>query len=146
MSMTKENPWIPSDRTREPAELMKPIREPASWYAHQIRDSACWVYRMSDSEVAEVLDAVAWTERESLSLMDIDRDRFPLSYFGDVLNEIRDEVMQGRGFAVLRGLPVDGRTRARIATAFWGIGTYLGSGLIDYSQKTTVAAMAMADM
>lgn len=129
MSEARENRWIPSDRSREPSVLMKPIHEPAAWYASDIANSDRWVYRMSDAEIAEVLDAVAAIEEEGIDLMSVTRERFPLPHFAEVLDEIRAEVMQGRGFAVIGGLPVESRTRVQTAIAFWGIGAHFGHAI-----------------
>ncbi len=44
-----------------------------------------------------------------------------------MLDRLREEVINGRGFVLLRGLPVDNCPIAESATAYWGIGTYFGS-------------------
>jgi hypothetical protein len=123
--MSNLNMWRPSRRYREPAELMQPIVEPAGWYPQDMKGEQ-WIYRLSEDETAEVLDAVAATEAHGLALKDITRDNFPLPRLGKQLLEIRDELMEGRGFALIRGLPVEGRSRAQTAAAFWGIGAHIG--------------------
>lgn len=129
-----ENPWKPGSRERAPAELLKPIKDPAGWYPQDYDGTQCWAYRLSDREVGELMDAVADTERHGLGLMDISRDDFLLPTLGEALLEIRDEVMNGRGFALIRGLPVEGRTREQTAAAFWGIGTYMGQAISQNRQ------------
>ena len=126
--MTK-NPWTPGPRHREPAELMKPIVDPAAWYPDDIEGSDAWVYRMSDAETGDVLDAVAAVENRGLDLKDITRDDFPLPRFSEAVAEIRDELLDGRGFAIIKGLPVEGRSLFQTAAAFWGIGTYMGRAI-----------------
>lgn len=37
----------------------------------------------------------------------IRKEDFPLATLGPYLEEIRDEVVKGRGFALIRGVPVD---------------------------------------
>jgi Taurine catabolism dioxygenase TauD, TfdA family len=44
-----------------------------------------------------------------------------------VLHRLRDEVLNGRGFALIRGLPVEGRPIAESAIAYFGIGSHIGS-------------------
>jgi hypothetical protein len=119
------NTWRPSRRYREPAELMQPIVDPAGWYPQEMKGEQ-WIYRLSEDEIAEVLDAVAATEAHGLALKDITRDNFPLPRLGKQLLDIREELMEGRGFALIRGLPVEGRSRAQTAAAFWGIGAHIG--------------------
>ncbi len=124
-----ENPWKPSARVRKPAELMKPVEDPAGWYPQDFADSRCWMYRLNEREVAELMDAVAETERRGLALIDITQEEFRLPTLGAALTDIRDEVMEGRGFALIRGLPIAGRSREQTAAAFWGIGTYVGQAI-----------------
>ena len=40
---------------------------------------------------------------------------------------MRDEILNGRGFVLIRGLPIEGRPIADSAAAYWGVGTYLGN-------------------
>src|SRR6185437_11013131 len=40
---------------------------------------------------------------------------------------LREEVLNGRGFVLLRGLPVEGRPIADSAAAYWGIGLHFGN-------------------
>ena len=57
----------------------------------------------------------------------IRRTDFPLLALGPVLDRLRDDVLNGRGFVLIRGLPVEGRPINESAAAYWGIGTYFGS-------------------
>jgi hypothetical protein len=55
------------------------------------------------------------------------REDFPLPTLGPRLRRILDELRNGRGFALLRGLPVQRWSLRQSATAFFGLGTHLGS-------------------
>ena len=120
-----KNLWKPGDRCREPAKLMEPIVDPAGWYPSELNADE-WMYRLSETEIAEILDAVRSVESAGLDLKDIDVTAFPLPTLGPRLVELRNEVMEGRGFALVRGLPVAGRSRFQNAVAFWGIGAHVG--------------------
>jgi len=120
------NPWKRSQSVREPGELGKKLIDPADWRAEDIAGSEEWIYRLSPAEVAEIEDAVAGIEARGLDIQNITRDDFPLPRLGAGLAEVKDELLDGRGMALIRGLPVEGRTRVQVAAAFWGVGTYLG--------------------
>jgi alpha-ketoglutarate-dependent taurine dioxygenase len=124
-----ENPWKPGPRHREPAELMKPIVDPAGWYPDELRESGAWYYRVSDEEIADLFDAVAAVEARQADLKDVTKDDFPLTVFGPAIAEVRDEVLHGRGFAFFKGIPVEGRSRYQNAAAFWGIGAHMGTAI-----------------
>lgn len=57
------------------------------------------------------------------------RADFPFGALGERLRGGYEDVRSGRGFALLRGLPVDGLTTDEFIAAVWGVGTWLGSPL-----------------
>jgi hypothetical protein len=108
--------------------LRKLIEGPSAWIGAEMRGrEAEWSYRLSPSEVAEIETALQSVRARGLDTADIRRDDFPLPTLGPALEELRDEVLNGRGFVLLRGMPVEGRPIADSATAYWGVGTYFGS-------------------
>ncbi|HET9148975.1 MAG TPA: TauD/TfdA family dioxygenase [Alphaproteobacteria bacterium] len=123
---SKPNPWKRSAGRREPAELMKPLVDPAGWTADEIRNSDGWMYRVSEAEIAEVFDAVAAVERSGRPIHAVAKADFRLPWFAAVLADLKAECLDGRGFAYIRGLPVEGRTRVQNVLAFWGLGLYMG--------------------
>jgi hypothetical protein len=107
--------------------LLRPlVHGPSAWIGADIaRRPEDWTYQLAPSDLAEIEAATSACLGRDIAT--ITRDDFPLPTFGPVLDRIRDELLNGRGFALLRGLPVDGRPIAESATAYWGIGTYMGS-------------------
>ncbi len=118
--------WVRGSREREPAEFMKPVVDPASWSPEDISGSAGWIYTLNDDEIAEIVAAVDTVAARGLDIMDIDTESFALPGLSGSLSELREEIVFGRGFAMIRGLPVAGLDRAKTAAAFWGIGRHLG--------------------
>ncbi len=83
-----------------------------------------WVVPLSAAEVAEIEAAVhANAHADIAQLRAAD---FPLPTLAPRLARIRADVLHGRGFALLRGLPVQRWTLRQSATAFFGIGAHLG--------------------
>ena len=104
------------------------IEGPSVWFASEMRRrEAEWSYRLSAAEIEQIEAAVRGVRTRGIELADIRRADFPLPTLGPVLDRIRGEVLNGRGFALLRGLPVEDRPVEESATAYWGIGTYFGS-------------------
>lgn len=125
----QENRWTRSNGARQPAEPLKPVVDPAEWYPGDIRGSDAWLYRLSDAEFAEIEAGVAAVEARGLDIRDIRREDVPLPRFGGALAEMRDELLDGRGFVVIRGLPVARMSRAQVAAAFWSIGVNFGAAV-----------------
>lgn len=85
-----------------------------------------WIRPWHSSEIAEIEAAVAAVSAQGLEILQVGRDEFPLPNLAPVLEAIRREVLHGRGFVLLRGLPVDRWTLREAAIAYWGLGTHLG--------------------
>src|SRR5258708_7462871 len=113
------------------AEIMTPSRAfvegPSAWTGAEMRQrEAEWTYRLSPPELDEIDAAVAAGRARGLDLADIGREDFALPTLGPVLDPLRREGLDGRGFVMMRGMRVEDRPVAESATAYWGVGTYFG--------------------
>ena len=111
---------------RLPAEPMKPVIDPAEWTGSDLAASDDWQYELTAGEIAELDDAVAGVEARSLQIKDITPADFPLPKLNAKLARLKEQLMEGRGLAVLRGVPVDRYTIDQTAKAYWGIGLRVG--------------------
>ena len=104
------------------------VEGPSVWtgpdMAHR---QAEWTYRLTPSDIAELEAATQAVRARGLDIAEIRRADFPLPKLGSVLERLRDDVVHGRGFVLLRGMPVQNRPVAESATMYWGLGTYIGS-------------------
>ena len=82
---------------------------------------------MSRFELAEIESATQRLTQTVIDWQSLRRQNFPLPNFGGRLDRICHEVLEGRGFALLRGLPVERWGRRLAATAFLGIGLHCGN-------------------
>jgi len=100
----------------------------AAWYGPQMTRSSEWLMPLEPSEIAEIEAAtlpLAACEADIAALTAAD---FPLPALGPKLKaRVNDDVLNGIGFVLLRGLPVERWTVRQAATAFFGLGTHLGS-------------------
>ncbi|MGE0650229.1 MAG: TauD/TfdA family dioxygenase [Alphaproteobacteria bacterium] len=121
------NPFVPARRGRQPATLGRPVVDPAAWRAEEFKENLSFVYQLASDEVAEILAAVERVEKSGIALKDVTRHEFDLPRFGKAMDEVvMGEVMEGRGFIFLRGLPTEGRSVFQSAVAQWGLATYVG--------------------
>lgn len=102
------------------------IQSPAAWVAADVTEDS-WLRPLTPDEVAEIRDAALGFAASGQALTEISRDSFALPRFGDRLREIvRSSVLEGKGFAVLRKLNLEGLDIRAIAAAFLGLGVHLG--------------------
>ena len=86
-----------------------------------------WIELLTDAEIAEIETATNRLVESAAEIAGITKAQFPLPSLGPRLERVVTDVVEGRGFVLLRGLPVDKWTREQSAIAFFGIGTHLGS-------------------
>jgi len=114
------------------AHLPPLLDGPAVWYGPQMAGREDWIHTLSAQEIEEVAHAARpWAERD---LSGLQPGHFPLPQLGPRLAAIRQEVLNGRGFALLRGLPVQLWPEALSAAAFYGIGTHFGAARTQNAQ------------
>jgi len=105
----------------------EPLEGPAAWCGEELRDRPeRWTEALAPDEVAELEAAVRATRERGLPLGRVDREAFPLPTLGPRLARLAGELREGRGFLLLRGLPVGRWGEEDSARAFWGIGQHLG--------------------
>jgi hypothetical protein len=104
------------------------VQGPSAWRgADMAKRPEDWTWHLSAAEIAEIEQAAAAVRERGLDIADIKREDFPLPTVGPTLERLRSEVLNGRGFTLIRGLPVENRPIAESATMYWGIGAYFGS-------------------
>lgn len=100
----------------------------AAWYGPEVSKRDDWLMPLSTAEVAEVEAATKALVARGADIAAIAARDFSLPTLGAKLRaRVDDEVLNGRGFLLLRGLPVERWSMAESATAFFGLGAHLGS-------------------
>lgn len=111
----------------------QPVTGPSAWTRAAIEADDGWVYALTAAEIADLDRALAGVRGWAGKLTDLTCARFPLPVLGPRLAELEHDVRAGRGFALLRGIPVERYTDDEVFLMKWGIGTHLGSPI---SQNT----------
>src|SRR5690348_11494132 len=97
------------------------IEDSSAWIGAELRRRPEeWIYTFSPAELAEIAAATAAVRERGLDIGEITRADFPLPTLGPALDRLRGEILNGRGFVLLRGIPVEGQPIADSAAAYWG--------------------------
>lgn len=126
-----ENDLMHTTATRpsEPAQPQKPVVDPAAWTKEDLARSRDWLYLLTAEQIADLDRAVALVQSRETPLSNVRREDFGLPILGPVLERLSEEMINGRGFVLIRGVPVHRYTKLQSAIAFWGIGTYFGEAV-----------------
>ncbi|MFN0302179.1 MAG: TauD/TfdA family dioxygenase [Burkholderiales bacterium] len=145
---------------RGPAAPMMPIRDATAWTPDALRDVNRWSYRLSEGDRAQLIDATV--RLQGVPVERVDRDNFALGSFAAVMEDVRRELLDGRGIVMVQGFPVDALDREGQTIAYFGMGAHLGRRLSqnrdghllghvkdlggDYADANTRGYMTRAEM
>jgi len=108
------------------AVLRQPLDVPAAWRGAEMRQRDDWIVRLTPAEIAELERAADAATARGLGLDAVRREDFPLPTLARTIAGWSRELAVGRGFLLLRGLPVHRWGEARASLVYWGLGQYLG--------------------
>jgi len=106
--------------------LPPPVQDASAWYGPALHASSAWLQTLHDSEVAEIEAASRTLLERGIDLAQVQPSDFPLPTLAPRVARLLGELLEGRGFVLLRGLPVSRWPRALSAAAFLGLGCHLG--------------------
>ncbi len=104
----------------------QPMVGPQVWDRDTFQDSAAWVWPLAAAEVAELLEATRRARAAGLQPTVFGKDDFPTPLLDARLAAVRTELEEGKGFVVLRGLPVADLALDDARVLFWGLSLTLG--------------------
>jgi hypothetical protein len=114
-----------------PADLPTRIEGTGAWYGPALAARDDWIETLSAAELDELAAAAErWlprVERNARALNDLRPADFPLPMLASRVARITQEVLSGRGFVLLRGVPVERWGNRLSAVAFYGLGVHMGS-------------------
>jgi hypothetical protein len=110
----------------------QPVTDASAWDAHKLNTDHSWIYRFGPEAIAE-LDAALARVRH-LPITEIRKQDFPLEKVAYDLKQVKEQIEEGIGMAVLRGLPVLNYSKEDASRIYWGIGQHLGTPVTQNSR------------
>jgi hypothetical protein len=105
------------------------IENPSAWKVADLASPADYTVDLTPAHLHEIEDAMQKIKAAGLGLGDLTREHFPFPSLKPVIDKIGCEIADGRGFVVVRRLPVEDYSKEELGMIFWGLGTHLGRGL-----------------
>jgi hypothetical protein len=99
---------------------------PVAWYGRDLRETLDWRLQLSEAQLSafrRAIDRAKATGKQIDQLTDKD---FPLPELLDDIADWRRQLQHGRGFILLRGVPVEVWGEQDCEIFFWCLGWYLG--------------------
>jgi hypothetical protein len=110
----------------KPPGGLQPCLGSAAWLGKDLKEDESWIRVFSLEEIEEIETAMRAVERAGTPIEHIGREQFPLPTLDAPFAKIREDLEGGRGFVLLRGLPLRRYTLAEAKLIYWGLGTHVG--------------------
>jgi len=102
------------------------VDDPAAWRGEDLGAGENWTLQLDAAQIEELEQATEHAMGQGLDLFAIEQSDFPLPTLGPVLANLVDPIDNGRGFVVLKGVPVADVPENRAKVTLWGLGRYVG--------------------
>ena len=130
-------------RDRMAAPLASASHDKLAWRGSSFAGPQDFAVDFTQSERDELVAAVRALPRGK-TIAELTKTDFPLPRLVRRLNAAYEDVRAGRGFVLLRGLPIDGLTLEEFIAAVYGIGLNFGRALSQNAQGELVTQVVDA--
>ncbi|KAF5324901.1 hypothetical protein D9611_004179 [Ephemerocybe angulata] len=110
-----------------PAGFPAKVEGPIVWQGSDWVGEEQWVYNLTEGQLKEIDDAVQHFKGLGVKLGYVGKETFPLPTLGGELRGLAGELYSGRGFFVLRTIPIEKYNREELAILYAGISSHVGS-------------------
>jgi hypothetical protein len=98
----------------------------SAWIGSELAPRRDWIHVLSAAEIDDLERAVGHARASGKSLAQLTRDDFPLGALARAAEKWLDAIESGRGFVLVRGVPVERYGEDDASLAYWGLGLHLG--------------------
>ncbi|KAJ5729000.1 uncharacterized protein N7483_003508 [Penicillium malachiteum] len=114
-------------QTTLPAGFPEKLVSPLVWEGKDIENRSDWIYQLTDAQLDEIDAALNSFKALKKPLGHINQSTFPLPSLHSALRDLANELHNGRGFFVLRGLRIDSYSREDNVIIYTGVSSHIGS-------------------
>lgn len=115
---------------------MKPatFAHPSAWKSNAIGQCDDWIIHLDDQDRVEIDSALTFVKTHDRQIPHLGKDDFVVPRVAKKLAKALHQLEDGRGFVLIRGLPVERYSKADAALAYWGLGAHLGPAFAQNAQ------------
>lgn len=117
------------------SEIPAQLTGPSVWTGREMaarQDE--WIVDLTRTDIEDLEQAARHYLTLGRDIGELTKANFPLAGFGRHLETLRGKLINGIGFEVIRGLPVQRYTQEMAAAIFCGVGAHLGSARSQNAQ------------
>jgi hypothetical protein len=106
-----------------------PIDHPMAWRGEDLGGKEAIAFDLSTRQAAALEDVLRDLRREGLGLAETRHLHCRHPLLDADLARVFDEIQDGRGIVIIRGIPVERHSPEDVGTMFWALGTHFGLGV-----------------
>src|ERR1044072_1265507 len=117
-----------------------------AWKASSFTSPSDYLVELTSDDRGEMIAAINTLERNGrlAAVQALTKSDFRFGGLGGKLDRAYAEVRSGKGFVVLRGLPLAGLSLEQFTACAWGVGTHFGRALSQNAQGELVTSVVDA--
>ena len=108
--------------------LSKPATGPMTWHGSDLRKDDI-AFDLSRTQAKALEDVLPRVRKAGLAVADIKPEHCRHPALDSDLARVFDEIQDGRGIVIVRGIPVTDHSADDVSAMFWAIGTHFGRGV-----------------
>ncbi len=112
--------------TTSSVDHVRPLEQHCAWTAAEVADPTLWTLRLTETHLEELIGGVRRALDARGDVLEITAADVSLPTLAPELAAIEHELMNGRGFVRISGLPVADLGEEIATAAYWAIGRHLG--------------------
>lgn len=117
-------------------KLNEKIQGPSAWKGIDLAKDDSWIYYLSEKTIAELEKAVSHVQQKGLKSPDFKKEDFLIPNLADEIAYFVDELENGKGFLLIRGLPMERYTDEEASIIYWGLGLHMGRPITQDAKGT----------
>lgn len=106
--------------------LKEKIQGPVAWKGKELAKDDSWIYYLSKETITAFENALSHVKQKGLKAPDFTKEDFPIPGLADEISGLIDELENGRGFLLIRGLPIERYTDEEASIIYYGLGLHMG--------------------
>ena len=110
---------------------------PSAWMGSALEPHQ-WQMRLTDAEIEDLDRAMRSVMESGKPWGNFGREEFTVPVFGQRLVAIEEQLRNGLGFVLLRGLPVQRYSIDELKVIYWGIGAHLGMAVTQDAKRDII--------
>jgi len=122
--------------------LREPISDGSAWTREEIAHDRSWIYDVSSAVTDEFEQAIARAKSAALGCRDLSPSVFELPSAEGLFESVLAQLEHGRGMALVRGLPAEGKSVEECELLIAGLVAHLGTPVVQDTDGTLIDHVA----